>query len=174
MKPTPLSVSALLSSLAVTALHSASASTPTTSSADIPEAASIPAQQQTQRLPRLMQAKSYQDGLALQHYWISEKLDGVRAYWDGQRLRSRQGYPISAPLWFTQALPNIPLDGELWIGRGQFEAVSAAVRRYQPLDHEWRQIQYRLFDLPASNRSVNGSGNYRNSPNRSVKPTFER
>tara|TARA_R110002167_G_scaffold90855_3_gene244437 strand:- start:5181 stop:6077 length:897 start_codon:yes stop_codon:yes gene_type:complete len=100
--------------------------------------------------PQLMLAKRYQGNIDLQHYWISEKLDGVRAYWNGHQLISRQGYPIHAPLWFVQALPKTPLDGELWSGRGQFEALSASTRRYQPIDAEWQKIQYRLFDLPAS------------------------
>jgi len=100
--------------------------------------------------PQLMLANLYQQDIDIQQYWISEKLDGVRAYWDGKQLRSRQGYPIHAPLWFTQALPKIPLDGELWRGRGEFEATSAAIRRYQPLEHEWREIRFRVFDLPSS------------------------
>ena len=51
---------------------------------------------------------------------MSEKLDGVRAYFDGQHFYSRQGNRFYAPDWFTQGLPPIPLDGELWIGRKAF------------------------------------------------------
>ncbi|MFT6916909.1 MAG: DNA ligase-1 [Motiliproteus sp.] len=100
--------------------------------------------------PALMLANNYRDDIDLRDYWISEKLDGVRAYWDGQQLRSRQGYPIRAPLWFTRALPATPLDGELWRGRGQFDRTSATIRRYQPVELEWQQIRYRVFDLPSS------------------------
>ena len=81
---------------------------------------------------------------------VSEKLDGVRAWWDGQTLRSRSGLPITAPPWFLSRLPALALDGELWLGRGRFDALSAAVRRHQPSDHEWRQIRYMVFELPGA------------------------
>ncbi|WP_421869016.1 DNA ligase [Motiliproteus sp.] len=100
--------------------------------------------------PALMLASLYHPETAPDAFWISEKFDGVRAYWDGKQLLSRQGYPIRAPAWFTKDFPSTPLDGELWIGPGQFEAVSAAARRFQPLEHEWRRIRYLLFDLPTS------------------------
>ena len=79
---------------------------------------------------------------------VSEKYDGVRAWWDGRDLRFRSGLPIAAPAWFTAQLPALPLDGELWLGRRRFEAVSAAVRRQAPLEAEWRQIRYMLFEAP--------------------------
>ena len=81
-------------------------------------------------------------------YLVSEKLDGVRAFWDGQSLRTRQGNVINAPAWFTQGFPAQPLDGELWVGRGQFERVSATVRRRVPDDAEWREVRYQVFELP--------------------------
>ncbi|MGO1793856.1 MAG: DNA ligase [Oceanisphaera sp.] len=99
--------------------------------------------------PPLQLAAEYQHQDA-SLYRVSEKLDGVRAYWDGQQLVSRSGHHFSAPDWFTHDFPNMPLDGELWMGRGQFEAVSAAVRRYQAIDSEWRKIRFMVFDLPAS------------------------
>lgn len=83
-----------------------------------------------------------------QGYLVSEKHDGVRAWWDGQSLRTRSGLPLVAPPWFLAGLPAVALDGELWLGRGRFEALAAAVRRRQPLDHEWRQIRYMVFELP--------------------------
>ncbi len=83
-------------------------------------------------------------------YLVSEKHDGVRAWWDGHSLRSRSGLPLAAPPWFLAGLPAASLDGELWLGRGRFEAVVAAVRRRQPLDHEWRQIRYMVFELPGA------------------------
>ncbi|QPF73455.1 DNA ligase [Roseateles sp. DAIF2] len=82
-------------------------------------------------------------------YLVSEKLDGVRAYWDGRRLLSRGGQSIAAPAWFTAHLPaGQSLDGELWAGRGRFEALSAAVRRRRPREAEWQAIRYMLFELP--------------------------
>lgn len=83
-------------------------------------------------------------------YFVSEKLDGVRGYWDGKKLLSRNGHIFHAPLWFTKDLPNTPLDGELWIARGQFEKVVSIVRKKHPIDEEWQQVKYCVFDLPAS------------------------
>lgn len=81
-------------------------------------------------------------------YLVSEKYDGVRALWDGKVLRSRAGNVIAAPAWFLAKLPKQPLDGELWIARGQFEKLSGAVRKTTPVDDEWRQIKYKIFELP--------------------------
>ncbi len=81
-------------------------------------------------------------------YLISEKYDGVRALWDGQTLRSRAGNAFTAPTWFLAKLPKQPLDGELWIARGQFETLSGYVRKNSPQDDEWRQIKYMVFELP--------------------------
>lgn len=88
-------------------------------------------------------------------YLVSEKLDGVRAFWDGQIFRSRNGNLINAPAWFVAGFPSQPLDGELWIGRGLFERLSATVRKQTPNDAEWREISYRVFELP------NGLGSFR-------------
>jgi len=86
--------------------------------------------------------------LDLPGYWVSEKYDGVRAYWDGRQLRFRSGRVVAAPAWLTAALPNQPLDGELWLGRGQFQKLLGIVRKEQPVDAEWRQVRYMLFELP--------------------------
>lgn len=80
-------------------------------------------------------------------YLVSEKLDGVRAWWDGSRLRFRSGLPVLAPQWFTARLPAAPLDGELWLGRGRFEELSGTVRRSAAVDAAWRQVTYMAFDL---------------------------
>ena len=100
--------------------------------------------------PPLLLANVYREDVALDRYWVSEKLDGVRAYWDGERLRSRKGNPINAPPWFVAHLPRVPLDGELWMGRGAFERLSGAVRRQRPDDAQWREIRFMVFDLPSS------------------------
>lgn len=94
-------------------------------------------------------AQSYQRGIDLPAYWVSEKYDGVRALWDGQQLHTRQGLPIRAPGWFTAGWPATPMDGELWAGRGQFAAAQAAVAQTQPVDAQWRALRYMVFDLPA-------------------------
>ncbi len=82
-------------------------------------------------------------------YLVSEKLDGVRALWDGKALRFRSGRPIAAPAWFIAKLPKESLDGELWIGRGQFDALSGTVRKARPIDAEWQKVNYMVFELPA-------------------------
>jgi DNA ligase-1 len=95
-------------------------------------------------------AREAPEGVDPQGFLVSEKLDGVRALWDGQTLRFRSGRPIAAPAWFTAALPAHALDGELWSGRGRFDAVSGMVRRRQPVDADWRALRYAVFDLPAA------------------------
>ncbi|PTT87083.1 DNA ligase [Pelomonas sp. HMWF004] len=92
-------------------------------------------------------------GIDPRPYLVSEKLDGVRALWDGQVLRFRSGRVISAPAWFLAALPKTPLDGELWIARRSFDVLSATVRRSEPVDAEWRRVTYRVFELPAGEGS---------------------
>ena len=94
-------------------------------------------------------AKNAPAGIDPQPYLVSEKLDGVRALWDGQALRFRSGRQVAAPAWFLAALPGTPLDGELWIARRSFDALSATVRRREPVDAEWRRVTYRVFELPA-------------------------
>lgn len=103
--------------------------------------------------PVLQLATVYSPGLDVTHYWVSEKLDGVRGYWDGQQLLTRQGYRIDAPDWFIAPLPKQSLDGELWIGRGQFDTVSGLIRSgagggNKGRDNRWRQVKFMLFDLP--------------------------
>lgn len=106
--------------------------------------------------PELMLANVYskqESSIELQHYWVSEKYDGVRAYWDGQNFISRQGVRYHAPAWFRQGLPSFPLDGELWLGRGQFDRLSGIVRKNKPIDEQWQDVRYMIFDLPNSNKS---------------------
>lgn len=98
--------------------------------------------------PPLLLAENFKAGIDITQYLISEKYDGVRAMWDGKQLISRQGNEIHAPAWFTKDLPATPLDGELWLGRGQFDALSGAVRKDTPIDAEWQGITYNIFELP--------------------------
>ena len=99
-------------------------------------------------MPQVMLAKNYVAGVVVKDYLISEKLDGVRAVWDGKQLRFRSGRVIAVPTWFIQHFPKTAMDGELWIGRGQFDVVSGATRKEVPIDAEWRQISYHVFDMP--------------------------
>lgn len=113
-------------------------------------------------------------------FFISEKLDGMRAFWDGGVSRgdptisvpwanvtdpktglpkkkilpvstglwSRYGNPIMAPDWWLNQLPCCPLDGELWAGRGNFQACRSTVSRDNP-DERWRGIQFIVFGCPS-------------------------
>jgi len=81
-------------------------------------------------------------------YLVSEKLDGVRALWDGRALWFRSGLPIAAPAAFLAQLPNAPLDGELWFGRGQFETLVGTVRRSNPDARAWQGVRLMAFDMP--------------------------
>jgi len=98
--------------------------------------------------PALLLAETYRGSEDISQYWVSEKLDGVRAVWDGHILRFRSGRAVAAPAWFIAGLPPTPLDGELWAGRDRFDQLSATVRREMPDDAEWRQVRYMIFELP--------------------------
>lgn len=98
--------------------------------------------------PDLLLAQDYQDNIDVRQYWVSEKLDGVRAYWDGKQLISRGGNIIQAPAWFTADFPPRPLDGELWLARQQFAQILSTVSKQQPVNSEWQQLAYYIFELP--------------------------
>ncbi len=100
--------------------------------------------------PAILLAEIYRNQVDVSRYLVSEKLDGVRAIWDGQTLRFRSGREINAPRWFVDGLPKHALDGELWMGRGTFERLSGTVRRETPDDAEWRQVRYMIFELPGA------------------------
>ncbi|WP_412479554.1 DNA ligase [Azonexus sp. IMCC34839] len=100
--------------------------------------------------PDILLANVYRPQNDVARYLVSEKLDGVRAIWDGQTLRFRSGRTIHAPAWFVAALPKQALDGELWAGRGSFERLSGIVRKEAPDDAEWREVRYMIFELPGA------------------------
>jgi DNA ligase-1 len=80
-------------------------------------------------------------------WWMSEKLDGIRAYWDGETFTSRLGNKFYAPDWFVADLPADTLDGELWVGRKQFQRTTSIVRSGAGSD-EWKAVTYVVFDAP--------------------------
>ena len=98
--------------------------------------------------PALMLASTWRAGTDLKDYWVSEKLDGMRARWDGKQLWSRGGQPIHAPAWFTAGWPGQALDGELWKGHGGFEQTVSIVRQRTPKDQAWQEVRFMAFDLP--------------------------
>ncbi len=100
--------------------------------------------------PPMLLAEVYADSIDVTRYWVSEKYDGVRAQWDGKMLHFRGGDTVPTPAWFTTGFPPVPLDGELWIARDRFDSLSATVRKRNPVDAEWRQVRYLVFELPGA------------------------
>ena len=101
-------------------------------------------------LPQIQLANLYNSNIDISKYLVSEKLDGVRGYWDGEKMFSRKGNEIFVPSWFVKNFPHVAMDGELWIYRRKFELVSGIVRKEVPQDDEWRQVRFMVFDLPKS------------------------
>ena len=109
-----------------------------------------PGQAEVPRPPPLLLANHDARHIDPGLYLVSEKLDGVRALWDGGTLRFRSGRTVPAPAWFLQHLPPEPLDGELWMGRRRFDELSGTVRSDPPDDAAWRQVSYQVFELPGA------------------------
>jgi DNA ligase-1 len=99
--------------------------------------------------PPILLAESWDTATDLSDWWMSEKLDGVRAYWDGKQFLSRQGNIYYAPDWFIEGLPTVPLDGELWIDRKKFQRTVSIVRRQDKSDL-WKEVRFLIFDAPAA------------------------
>ena len=98
--------------------------------------------------PPLLLAETWDAAADLTGWWMSEKLDGVRAYWDGKQLVSRLGNLFHAPDWFLEGLPTVALDGELWIARKAFQRTVSIVRRQDKCDL-WKEVRFLVFDVPA-------------------------
>ena len=98
--------------------------------------------------PPLLLAHVWEPSIDLTGWWMSEKLDGVRAYWSQGQLVSRLGNRYLAPSWFTAGLPDVPLDGELWGGRKKFQRTVSIARRQDASEH-WRELRFVVFDAPA-------------------------
>ena len=121
----------------------------------------------------LQKPSNYKDSIDISNWYMSEKLDGIRAYWDGKELFSKNKNKIFAPSWFTKDFPPFPLDGELWTKRGDFENIQSIVLSQQE-SKDWENITYNIFEVP----NVNGNfqtrldflENYlKKNPNRYIK-----
>lgn len=129
----------------------------------------------------LMLAKDFDpDSHRLSNCFVSIKLDGQRTFWDGGISRglpktevpwannakdkrykeqvvatglwSRYGNVVHAPNWFLDKLPRgVFLDGELYSGRGRFQQTRSAISKIVPVDEEWKDIRYRVFEMPSPN-----------------------
>lgn len=95
-----------------------------------------------------MLAKVIHPSVDVTEYWVSEKLDGVRARWNGRQLISRGGTVLKAPEWFVSGFPDITLDGELWMARQTYQQTVSIVRQQTPHD-DWIKIKLLVFDLPS-------------------------
>jgi len=102
--------------------------------------------------PPLLLAESWDCVTDPTGWWLSEKLDGVRAYWDGKQFLSRLGNPFHAPDWFIAQLPDVALDGELWIDRKKFQRTVSIVRRQDKSDH-WKEVSFVVFDAPGLDKT---------------------
>lgn len=98
--------------------------------------------------PSIQLANIYYDEVDVTKYFVSEKLDGIRAYWNGKKLISRSGNEIKAPNWFIKNFPREEIEGELWIGRQKFEETISTVQKEIPQDSEWHNVKFMLFDAP--------------------------
>jgi DNA ligase-1 len=101
--------------------------------------------------PELLLLKKYKNQ-NVNNWVMSEKLDGIRAYWDGEKLLTRSGKIIHAPKWFTKDYPSFELDGELWTKRADFENISSIVSR-KIATNKWKEVKHYIFEVP------NASGN---------------
>ena len=97
--------------------------------------------------PEVFLLKTYDGTQDVVGWVMSEKLDGVRGIWDGERLLSRGGNELRAPKWFIRDFPPFALDGELWTRRGDFENIVSIVRRKNP-DQRWARVRYHIFEVP--------------------------
>jgi len=91
----------------------------------------------------------YEGNIDVSNWLMSEKLDGVRGYWDGHRLLSKNGAPFDPPRAFIQNFPDFEIEGEIWGGRKTFEKTIGVVKTHGP--HEgWLELKFAIFDAPTA------------------------
>jgi DNA ligase-1 len=94
-----------------------------------------------------MLPSAYEDGIDLSNWLMSEKLDGVRGYWDGRQLLTKNGMALNAPPAFIRNFPGFELEGEIWGGRNTFEKTIGIIKKQN--DHEgWLNLKFAVFDVP--------------------------
>jgi DNA ligase len=96
----------------------------------------------------------YKGNEEIENWLMSEKLDGIRGYWNGENLQTRKGNLIHAPEWFLRNFPPFELDGELWSDRNQFEFIQSVVLDKKPSEN-WRKITYNIFEVPNTDGDFN-------------------
>ncbi len=108
----------------------------------------VNAQSFFQAKPAIQHAANYKTVDDISRYWVSEKLDGMRGYWNGKQLFTRQGNIIYTPKWFTKNWPANAIDGELWMGRAQFQKTLSCVKKVNIDENCWHKVHFMIFDLP--------------------------
>ena len=107
--------------------------------------------------PKLFLLDKYSEDINVTSWYMSEKLDGVRAYWDGKHLISRGGNKFKVPSFFTKDFPDFELDGELWSKRADFDKISSIVRTVIPnsdWESKWSKLTYNIFEVPNANGNL--------------------
>lgn len=97
--------------------------------------------------PELLLLEKYDSNMSVNGWLMSEKLDGVRAYWNGEKLLSRGGKEFHPPKWFIKDFPPFAIDGELWSKRGDFENISSITSQKTP-HKDWKNLTYNIFEVP--------------------------
>ncbi|WP_298769449.1 DNA ligase [uncultured Shewanella sp.] len=100
--------------------------------------------------PPIQLATELKGPIDITDYLVSEKFDGIRGYWTGVDFYTRSGKPISVPTWFSEGFPAYPLDGEFWLGRGNFHKMLSVIKQTQADPKKWQSVRFMVFDLPAS------------------------
>ena len=97
------------------------------------------------------------------NWWASEKLDGIRAVWDGEKFLSRGSASGAAkvysyvPKWFEDLIPKgIALDGEIWVGRNKFQEagklsslIPGGKYSESQINELWKDVKFMIFDIPS-------------------------
>ncbi|CAF1147819.1 unnamed protein product [Adineta steineri] len=99
---------------------------------------------------KVLLAETWSEDVDPTGWWMSEKLDGVRAYWNGKNFYSRQGNLFHVPDFFKAALPKVALDGEIWCGRGLFQKCVSIVKKQanKVVPDDYKLLTYLIFDAP--------------------------
>lgn len=97
----------------------------------------------------IMQPRVYEGDIDVSNWLMSEKLDGVRGYWDGRRLLSKNGLPFDPPRAFTRNFPDFEIEGEIWGGRNTFQKTIGVVKKHGP-HAGWLDLKFAIFDAPTT------------------------
>jgi len=95
----------------------------------------------------LMLAEVYEEDIDINSWLMSEKLDGIRGYWDGEKLLSKNGIPLNPPVAFIRNFPDFAVEGEIWGGRNSYEKTMSIVMKDEAHDG-WLELKFAIFDLP--------------------------